>query len=80
MAYLIGILRTAQGMRPNRHGLEITMPNKVAALRELREMLPGWTAKTQIEVGPSQELVELLAAVRNGEPLPEAKVIELPPA
>ena len=43
-------------------------------------MLPGWTAKTQVEIGPSQELVDFLKAVRNGEPLPEAKVIELPPS
>jgi hypothetical protein len=60
--------------------LEISMPNKVAALRELCEVLPGWSAAHKLEVGPTQELVDLLKAVRNGEPLPEAKVIELPPS
>lgn len=90
-AYLVGIIKTpigeinekhpfAQNMRPTRYGLEIGMPNKVAALRELREMRTGWTAKTQVEIGPSQEMIEMIRAVRNGQPLPEAKVIELPPS
>jgi hypothetical protein len=43
-------------------------------------MLPGWSAAHKLEVGPTQELVDLLKAVRNGQPLPEAKVIELPPS
>ena len=41
-------------------------------------MMPGWSAAQKLEVGPTEELVELLKAVRNGSPLPEAKVIELP--
>lgn len=91
IAYLVEIIRTpigqidenhylCQSMRPNKFGLELAMPNKVAAIRELREMLPGWSAARDIHIGPTQEMVDILRAVRNGEPLPKPKpVIQLPP-
>jgi hypothetical protein len=76
LAWLTRIILTGAGsVQPNdalcqsytigKHGTKLTMPDKIAAARQLANMT-GWLEPEKVRVAPDQELLDLMKQIRAG--------------